>query len=145
HSYGEHMRNRIELRDFFLLRLGRLYPLHVAVLTVWVAIDAAKYVAASWLTASQSQGTSAASTGSALVSNLLLVHSLGLSDRFAFNAPSWSISTEFYTYAMFALVVLAVGPRVTRWQLPIFVSISAVSLTILLKVGRTDLNTTLDF
>jgi peptidoglycan/LPS O-acetylase OafA/YrhL len=135
HAYGERIRNRIELRDFFVLRLGRLYPLHVAVLSVWVAIDAVRYGAAS----------SFGDTGSALVSNLLLVHSLGVLDHFTFNAPSWSISTEFYAYAAFAFMVLALGPRLRHWRLPLFVGISAVSLAVLLLVGRTDLNATIDF
>lgn len=143
HAYGGRIRNWIEFRDFFVLRLGRLYPLHVAVLSAWVAFDVVKYVAASRLGISHGPVLPAAAGD--LVSNLLLVHSLGWQpDSFTFNAPSWSLSTEFYTYVLFAFIVLAIGPLRHR-QLPLFAGISVVSFAILLMVGRHDLIITLDF
>ncbi len=40
------------------------------------------------------------------VLNLLLLHSMGFIDYLSWNAPSWSISVEFYTYLVFGLIVL---------------------------------------
>ena len=49
-----------------------------------------------------------------IVANLFLVHSLGLYDRVSWNFASWSISTEVYTYLLFAILLTrlsAVGTR----------------------------------
>lgn len=145
HAYGDRLTNRVELRDFFLLRLGRLYPLHLTVLGLFVAIEVALYVGQERFGVPAAATAFTRNTGSALVSNLLLTHSLGLHRYFTFNGPSWSISTEFYTYALFALAVLAMGPGLKRWRLPVFLTISASSLAVLMLVGRTDLNITYDF
>src|SRR5437762_3544187 len=47
HAYANRISERTELRDFCLLRLGRVYPLHATLLAAWVGIDAIKSVAAS--------------------------------------------------------------------------------------------------
>src|SRR5258708_13911776 len=38
--------------------------------------------------------------------NVFLLHSLGFVDYLSWNAPSWSISVEFYTYLIFGLVLV---------------------------------------
>ena len=144
HAYADRIRDRVELRDFLLLRLGRLYPLHLALLGVWVAIDVVKSVAAS-VGMAHVPRTGPGDTGPALVSNLLLVQAMGLHEHFSFNVPSWTISTEFYTYVAFAVIVLAIGPRLKRWQLPCFLATSTVCGAILLAAGRKDLDISLDF
>ena len=45
---------------------------------------------------------------SAIISNLLMVQGFTLK-QFTFNYPSWSISTEFYTYAIFGMALLFVS------------------------------------
>jgi peptidoglycan/LPS O-acetylase OafA/YrhL len=144
HAYGERLTSRRQLRDFTVLRLGRLYPVHVTLLAAFVALEVAWYLAQGRGTAA-GEGAFAHNNGAALVSNLLLTHSLGLHGRFTFNGPSWSISAEFFTYIMFALALYVIGPRLKHWQLPIFVLISALGLAMLLVAGRTDLNVTHDF
>lgn len=144
HAYADRIRDHIELRDFFLLRLGRLYPLHLTLLGVWVAIDIVKTAAASVGLANVPR-TAPGDTASGLVSNLLLVHAIGLHEHFSFNVPSWTISTEFYTYVVFAVIVLAIGPQFKRWQLPSFLAISAVCGAILLAVGHRSLDISLGF
>lgn len=49
---------------------------------------------------------------SSIFTNILLVQSFGLHSRLTWNAPSWSISVEFYTYLVFALLVLAGRGRI---------------------------------
>jgi peptidoglycan/LPS O-acetylase OafA/YrhL len=144
-AYGQRITNRGELRDFFLLRLGRMYPLHVTMLGVLVAMEVARFAAQARLGFEGRAPAFSHNTGAALVSNLLLTHSLGLHGRYTFNHPSWSISTEFYTYMLFALAVLAVGPRLKRWQLPVFVALSAASCGVLVVVGRPNLNVSYDY
>ncbi|ALG75649.1 hypothetical protein VY88_27975 [Azospirillum thiophilum] len=44
---------------------------------------------------------------SSLISNLALVHGLGMEDRLSWNIPSWSIGAEFFVYITFAILLLA--------------------------------------
>ena len=50
-----------------------------------------------------------------LPSNILLLQALGINDRLSWNGPSWSISAEFWTYLIFALVLLFVGFVASRF------------------------------
>jgi peptidoglycan/LPS O-acetylase OafA/YrhL len=54
HGYGHRIRNRAELGDFLVLRIGRLYPLHVAMLLVFLVREAVKV---EWLGVSASTPT----------------------------------------------------------------------------------------
>lgn len=97
---------QFSLRDFMVRRLARVYPLHVVMLFasllfrllriglvlagVVVAVPAAFEV----------------NNAYSFVLNLFLLHSMGFIDYLSWNAPSWSISVEFYTYLVFGLVVL---------------------------------------
>ena len=49
-----------------------------------------------------------------ILSTLTLTHGMGVFDRLILNYASWSISTEFYVYILFAAVcVLLAGSRRT--------------------------------
>jgi len=85
---------RVSFRDFGVLRLSRLYPLHfVTLLTVaggqWamLALQGRTFV----------YGADAAE----LPSQLLLVHSWAGDQGIGFNGPSWSISIEVLLYLVF--------------------------------------------
>ena len=79
---------------------------HAAVLLAFVALECVKAVSGP----SGGPAGTAAFTGtyapSALVSNLALVHALGVEDQWTWNIPSWSISAEVFAYITFALVCL---------------------------------------
>ncbi len=89
-----------------LRRIGRLYPLHLFILMMFLAMEIVKYVA--WREGASMAALPFASetSPSSLVSNLLLLQSLGLHDRLTWNFPSWSISVEFYVNLLFALVMV---------------------------------------
>lgn len=96
-------------------RLGRLWPLHVVLLGAFVALELAMPVGA-WLlglprAASGAFDPSSTSLLSAVPTNLLLLHGLGMHDRLTWNLPSWSISAEFWTYALFAALVVVTRSR----------------------------------
>jgi peptidoglycan/LPS O-acetylase OafA/YrhL len=46
-----------------------------------------------------------------ILANLLLIHGLHLYDFLTWNGQSWSISTEFYTYVLFAACLVGLGKR----------------------------------
>jgi peptidoglycan/LPS O-acetylase OafA/YrhL len=104
YSYGDRLGDTRAFARFMWTRLGRLYPLHLATLLVF----------ALWHLSKLARGMDGLGGENlpAFISNLFLVHSLGLHDYMSFNYPSWSISVELWAYVMFGLVVLATG---TGW------------------------------
>jgi peptidoglycan/LPS O-acetylase OafA/YrhL len=107
YAYGDRLRNVSELPDFAIRRFGRLYPLHVVTLGALIALELAKLAASVILDASGGQAPfSEANDLWSLLGNLLLINGLGFFSEYTWNGPSWSISTEFYTYFIFAAVCL---------------------------------------
>lgn len=80
---------------FLLRRIGRLWPLQVATLIVLVVMASA----GSWVGLHVS-----GFTASSIPANLTLTHSWGFIPELTWNGPSWSISTEMFAYALFALL-----------------------------------------
>ncbi|MGH8706818.1 MAG: acyltransferase family protein [Burkholderiales bacterium] len=106
---------------FLVLRLGRLYPLHFVMLAVAIALKLLLSLAPAWSSITEA-GSAPFSTPEeapdTILANLLLIHALHLYDFLTWNAQSWSISTEFYTYVVFAACL--VGFRGHAWiALPI--------------------------
>jgi peptidoglycan/LPS O-acetylase OafA/YrhL len=115
-AYATRMQGGEDFRLFLLRRVGRLFPLLVFSTLVFIlgsnALVFAKKMAIGlghggmlnnpgaleYLTPSAAQ----------LISTLTFTHSLGLFDQLILNTPTWSISTEFYTYFLFAAVCLPV-------------------------------------
>ena len=106
HSYGGKLATWADSRRFLLIRLGRLYPLHLAVLLVFVGIEWLKWGLVRFHLASIASIPFAQNTPASLIGNLLLIHGLGFYGQPTWNVPSWSISVEFYIYGLFALIVV---------------------------------------
>ena len=106
HSYGHRLRTILQTKRFLLLRLGRLYPLHLATMLFFVAVECAKWTALRlhWLPIASAPFS--VNQPATLVSNLLLIHALGIHKDPTWNVPSWSISAEFYTYLLCAVVCM---------------------------------------
>ena len=104
HSYGRKLGGWADIGRFLWLRVGRLYPLHLAFLLVFLGFEVLKLVAERHAGIVADKPAFTVNNGYALLTNLLLIHSLGLHHSLTFNYPSWSISTEFYAYVLFAAV-----------------------------------------
>lgn len=98
---------------FLLLRLGRLYPLHFAMLALLVACKALLLIPAlAPISGSAVAPFSAPNEApGTILANLLLAQSLHLYGFHTWNAQSWSISAEFWTYGAFAACLLALRRR----------------------------------
>ena len=124
-------------RGFVILRLGRVYPLHFAVLLAFVAIEILGVVLGL-----SGAGNRALFEGHhsimAIFSNLTLVQSLGLHDGLTWNQPAWSIAVEFWTYLLFALLARCVGPALEKWLAVIIIG----CLVTLLAVSPDGINVT---
>lgn len=116
---------------FMQQRFWRLYPLHVAVLGVYVALELVEWL---FLDGAMGGTSGNAFTGTRslpmLASNLLLLQSMGIHDDLSWNFPAWSISTEFYAYVAFAIGMTLLGPPRIKWA----ALVVALSMPILLLV-----------
>lgn len=115
-NYQQRLLDGFGVARFLLLRLGRLYPLHFTMLAVVVAVKLLLILVPALSSIAQSAPAPFSTPQEApdtILANLLLIHSLHLYDFFTWNAPSWSISTEFYTYVIFA--ACCVGLRKHAW------------------------------
>lgn len=115
-NYQQRLLDGFGVGRFLLLRLGRLYPLHFAMLAVAVALKVLLLLVPSLSSIAQSSPAPFSTPQEApdtILANLLLIHSLHLYDFLTWNGQSWSISTEFYTYVIFAACL--VGLRRHGW------------------------------
>ena len=105
-NYAERIPDPPAAARFLWLRFWRLYPLHLAFLLVMLAIEGAKWLAQTRLGIEFADAPFAINGGWAFVNNLLLAQSFHLEPALTFNIPAWSIGAEFYTYIVFALILL---------------------------------------
>lgn len=104
-AYSTRIRARSDLLRFQFLRFGRLYPVHLVFLVLFLLIEIAKL----YLQGTIKLESSAFSKNSliALVQQVFLVQSIWpTGNATTFNGPAWSISVEFYTYLLFGIIVL---------------------------------------
>jgi len=114
-NYQQRLLDGFGIGRFLLLRLGRLYPLHFAMLALFIGCEllrAFRRILVPGLSSVTLFSTPQEAPGT-ILANLLLIQSLHVYDFLTWNIPSWSISTEFYTYAVFALCL--VGLRRHAW------------------------------
>jgi peptidoglycan/LPS O-acetylase OafA/YrhL len=128
-AYAERLRTPRDFLRFQFLRLGRLYPVHLLFLVVFLLIEVAKYIAqAHHGVASLNSTPFRDNDGIAFLENLLLVQSVLPNRPLTFNYPSWSISVEFATYTLFGVLMLLM-PR-ARTTLLATVSAAAFALVL---------------
>lgn len=129
-NYATRITDPASLGRFLTLRLGRLYPLHFVMLLAFIGLELLKFLPAFQGLTFDRPFSTPQSAPETIVTNLLLVHSLGVHDFYTWNTPSWSISTEFYTYVLFAAALLFLRGR-TVWLLLGTVVVAPVSLAVL--------------
>jgi peptidoglycan/LPS O-acetylase OafA/YrhL len=134
-AYSERMRSPAEFRSFFIRRFGRLFPLLVFSTIVFViaanAIVLGKQIAyahgyAALLSNPDARDFSIPGAAE-IIAVLTMTHGLGIFDRLILNTPSWSISTEFFTYLLFAAACLLVGGKK---RLALYAALSLAGLLI---------------
>ena len=132
---------------FIMRRFGRLYPLHFATLGALVALEVALFLY-------PFEGFDLANlfneefhTWPSLLSNLALLHAMGLHEGGTWNMPSWSISVEFYTYLVFAglWVLMLRTPKSARWMNVFYATLLVVCPLILLFVAPNGMDSIADF
>lgn len=134
YAYLDRVRDARSTAKFTLRRFGRLWPLHIAMLLAFVALDGVHLVQGE----PAFQGAKAPWT---ILPEIALAHGLGVTGLTDWNSPSWSISTEFWTYLVFAALVLGF-----RRQMAIASSVLVVvSMAVLVAVSPTGMDVTFDY
>ena len=104
HAYGERVGRERSFASAFVTRVGRLYPLHLAILIAWIPLTV-------WRLGLFEAGISVidpsihSHAGSWLSSAALWYGVLG-HDGVTWNFPSWSVSVEFHASWLFFLFLL---------------------------------------
>src|ERR1700704_4501594 len=114
-NYQQRLLDGFGVGRFLFLRLGRLYPLHFAMLALFIGSELLRVLRRILVPGLSSVAlfSTPQEAPDTILANLLLVQSLHLYDFLTWNLPSWSISTEFYTYVVFA--VCLIGLRRHAW------------------------------
>jgi peptidoglycan/LPS O-acetylase OafA/YrhL len=123
-----------DLMRFQFLRFGRLYPVHLLFLLVFLLIELAKYIAQfGFHIVSPNSQPFRENNFTAFIQHIFLIQAIGPAGMpVTFNIPSWSISVEFYTYLIFGCVVLLSGKG---YQYFIFSLIAVVSVVLLVSAA----------
>ena len=75
----------LDYRRYFIARISRVYPLHIVTLLFMLLVGLYSKDDFKML-----------DNLNDFIQNILLIHAWGMSDRFMFNFPSWSVSVEFF-------------------------------------------------
>lgn len=139
HAYGDGLSLR-SVGPFLLRRFGRLWPLHAAILGFLVILQLGVWVLyQNGLSVGQAPFEGRWDT-TALVLDLFFLNSFGLWPDVTWNGPAWSISSEFWTYLLFAAVAICVARRLV-W---VAISLCVVALLALAAVSAGTMDVTHD-
>ncbi len=142
--YTDKLSQASAIPEYVIRRFGRIWPVHAAMLGILIAYELAKLLLQTH-TGKQFSSPPFSPNGlnliSAIPTNLLMIHSIGIHDRETWNFPSWSLSVEFATYVLFALYCL-VSPLLRR---VLAAATVAVSLGILIVVAPNHMRSTFDY
>nr|WP_277600110.1 MULTISPECIES: acyltransferase [Sphingomonas] len=129
-GYLERLRTGYSVGKFMLLRLGRVYPLHFAILALFLAME---IVGALVGTAGLSHRTpfSDPRTLGELAGSLALVQIFCGFPSIVWNGPSWSIAAEVWTYLLMAVLFRALP----RWTAPMAAALAISAGLVLALAG----------
>lgn len=133
-NYDGRIRSRADVGRFAWLRVGRLLPLHLATLFALVVIELVKWAAQMAATGNGGDTFTGVHTPPAILSNIFMVHSFGMHPAPTWNEPSWSVSTEMWTYLVFGAVALAAGSK-RFWAYAALILVSYIALILFWSRG----------
>lgn len=104
YAYQDKIAGGLSFKRFFILRIGRLYPLHFFMLLVWLPYILLK----AFIYSKGFGGTDPleASNAYSFVLNVFFLQALASGGGAGWNWPSWSVALEFYVYLLFYLFLI---------------------------------------
>ena len=139
HAYAGKIAGGADLGRFMMLRIGRVLPLHLVMLALFVAMEAGKAVVPG-LGAPGDAAFTGTNELSAIFTNMFLVQ-VGTHDQLTWNTPAWSIAAELAAYVVFGIAALLVG----RFLGLAAVAGAALSLLVLWSLAPKGMESTYDF
>ena len=140
-SYLQALQTPQDVKIFLIRRFGRLYPLHLAVLLAMVCFEFVKFALINLGSSAETTPFTGPFSIASLISNLLLLQSMGLHDVLTWNSPSWSISVEFYVYITFSLFAVATTDRA---RLKVCIAIIVIASLLLMALSNKGIGVTFD-
>lgn len=117
--------NRHNLYSFYIKRIARIYPLHLAVMLLYLVLPAAYFYT----------GRELPSGGRYDVTNyfmsLMLINNWGFSQTLSWNVPSWSISAEFASYLAFPFIATYLNRVRKRYFPPIVIGLCCGAILVI--------------
>lgn len=106
--YRDHIKTRADLGKFAILRLARLYPIHLFFLIPLAGVELMKafYAAVGAPQAGEAAFAAEHLSSIGLVANVTLTQAFGLLETPGWNEPSWYAATEFWVSIVFAIACL---------------------------------------
>jgi peptidoglycan/LPS O-acetylase OafA/YrhL len=147
--YSERLKSGADMKKFMKRRFARLYPLHIFMILVFLAFAVARLLAHKIGLAEQTPGeilpfqNGSLDNWFSLLQNLTMTNAMGFSEALTFNPPSWTIGAEFYTYIIFAAMMVWFKPKLKVH----FILITACIGLIYVYLSRLkpDMNITYDY
>tara|TARA_X000001036_G_scaffold399352_1_gene402915 strand:+ start:322 stop:1437 length:1116 start_codon:yes stop_codon:yes gene_type:complete len=104
-NYLDKIKSFSDIVQFQIKRFFRLYPLHIIMLFIFLVIECSKYLVKLKFGLSSTIPAFTYNNLNTFITNILLLHNL-VDNRLTWNVQSWSISSEFFTYFLFGLIIL---------------------------------------
>lgn len=136
HSYG--FKSNIDFKSCMSARFFRLYPLHLFMFLVFIFLEAGKLLSYKYAGFEfNNLPFTGANSPSEIIPNLLLIQSwTPYTEALSFNHPSWSISIEFYLYAiLFSSILLFDKYRAQAWVIFSVTAFSLIAIDIKIPTG----------
>lgn len=140
---------RFDYLSFMAKRLGRIYPMHLLTLGLFLALGAVSILSGwsfqVWDPGEAFKTLDRGALVRALVAHLTLIHAWGSTSGLSFNLPSWSISAEWFAYLAFPafMLLLRFGRRapgrMVLLSLAVFVG-GAIACALILKLELTKMS-----
>jgi peptidoglycan/LPS O-acetylase OafA/YrhL len=136
-AYDKQLSSWPELAKFVIRRIGRLYPLHIFAACFFVSVTCGSRMLKT-IMLHIGLGAVLGAPGAAaitfpdlpeIMTNLFLLQGIGPLAKFEINGPSWSISTEFYSYLILALGVFLLKAR-ARLIIFAIIALSGLALSV---------------
>jgi peptidoglycan/LPS O-acetylase OafA/YrhL len=117
YSYADRLKSFNDLGSFAIRRFARLWPLHVVVLSAFLVVESSKAVLAARGASFYLPPFTGTNSLDTIPVNLAFGQSFGLVQHLTWNAPSWSICAEFWTYLVFGIVLVISSTWLMRSRL----------------------------
>ena len=134
HSVDSENWNSQSYRRFLLLRLIRVYPVHLFTLLLALLLECAKFLFPT------NNLPFSFNTPTSFFEHLTLSQAWGFDDATRWNLPSWSVSVEWFAYILTPVVFFLTLHR--RWLVTVGIVFLCLAVLSLLENGPWNLNLT---